>query len=152
MTQAKLFEVTYTALRIVLGAMFLLAGAVKVSGWTAADYLTGATGPFAAMFQAMAGSVFVDIANVLALLGLGAALLLGMCVRWASVGGMILMALYYFAAFESNTSHGYIDQHIVYIFVLAMFAVRGAGPMLSLARVVLARLRKPSPTVVALLA
>ena len=120
------------ALRVVLGFQFLLAGIAKFGDWTAAGYLAGATGPFAGFFQSLAGSVVVDQFNIWGLTLIGIALIVGACVRPAAFFGAIMMALYYFAHFEQNTAHGFIDEHIVYIFVFLVFMAGGVGHILGL--------------------
>ncbi|MBT5808497.1 DoxX family membrane protein [Candidatus Uhrbacteria bacterium] len=122
------FSIIAFLLRVVVGALMFLAGWVKVTtDWSAAGYLEHATGPFASWFQSLAGNVFVDQLNAWGLLLIGAALILGLLVRTASGLGIVLMLLYYFAAFESNIAHGYIDEHIVYAFVFALFIFGGFG-------------------------
>ena len=125
----KFLSSSLAALRVCMGALFLLAGLSKLTtaGWSAAGYLSGATGPFASWFQSMAGNAFVDGLNVWGQLLIGLALLLGVGVRAASFFGGLMMLLYYFAAFESNTAHGLIEEHIVYIFVLLVLASGMAG-------------------------
>lgn len=95
--------------------------------WSATGYLSGASGPFAEWFQAMAGSPVVDMLNAWGLLFLGIALIFGLFLRTASALGVALMALYYLAGFENNTAHGLIDEHIVYINLLVILMAFGAG-------------------------
>ncbi len=116
-------------LRLALGWVFLSAGWAKffAETWTATAYLSGATGPFAAWFQSMAGNSFVDVLNIYGQLGIGIALMIGLFVRPAAFFGFILMILYYFAQFEQNTLHGFIDEHVVYSIVFLLFFVGGFG-------------------------
>jgi thiosulfate dehydrogenase (quinone) large subunit len=115
-------------LRVAMGGLFFMAGFVKVTtDWSASAYLENATGPFASWFQSLAGNVVVDQLNAWGLLLIGIALLLGLFVRAASVAGIALMILYYFAAFESNVAHGFIDEHIVYAVVLLSFVFGASG-------------------------
>lgn len=116
-------------LRLIIGFLFFFAGWSKLTteGWSAAGFLEHASGPFAGWFQSLAGNGLVDALNMWGLTLIGAALILGFLVRTASVCGIVLMALYYFADFVGNTANGPIDQHIVYIAVFLLFLVGGFG-------------------------
>ncbi len=117
-------------LRLALGILFFMAGWSKLTvsgGWSAGAYLERATGPFASFFQSMAGSPVVDLFNVWGLTLIGLALILGLGVRLVSFLGAVLMILYYFSVFVGNTAHGFIDEHIIYVFVLALFMAGGFG-------------------------
>lgn len=137
------FGAAYVILRFALGALFLMAGWTKIgTTWSAASYLAVATGPFAEWFRSLAGNSLVDLSNAWGLFLLGVALILGLFVRPAALLGMVLMALYYLAAFTANTAHGYVDEHVIYFCVLALFAAGGAGHVWGLNGVVLGNLRK----------
>lgn len=116
-------------LRLVTGFLFFFAGWSKITtgDWSAAGFLQNATGPFAGWFQSLAGNGFVDFLNMWGLTLIGVALILGLLVRTASVCGVILMTLYYFADFVGNTAHGFIDEHIVYTAVFLLFLAGGFG-------------------------
>lgn len=116
-------------LRLIMGFLFFFAGWSKITtdGWSAAGFLEQASGPFAGWFQSLAGHGFVDALNMWGLTLIGAALILGLLVRTASVCGIVLMTLYYFADFVGNTANGLIDQHLVYIAVFLYFFVGGFG-------------------------
>ena len=129
-TCKKPLSVSVLTLRLAMGAMFFYAGWSKIfspEGWSAAGYLSVATGPFAEWFQAMAGSPLVDMLNMWGLLLIGIALLLGIFVRPASFFGGILMLLYYFAQFDQNVAYGYIDEHLIYFFIFVLFFFGGFG-------------------------
>lgn len=117
-------------LRVAMGLLFFWAGwskVIKDGGWSAAGYLQGASGPLAEWFQSLAGSPVVDVLNMWGLTLIGLALILGLLVRTASFFGILLMTLYYLAHFVDNTSHGLIDEHVVYSLVLFLFLVGGFG-------------------------
>ena len=116
-------------LRLIMGLLFFYAGWSKLTpdGWSAAGFLQNATGPFADLFQGLAGNGLVDVLNMWGLTLIGVALVLGLFVRTASFFGIIVMGLYYFADFVSNTAYGLIDKHIVYASVLVLFLVGGFG-------------------------
>lgn len=143
-TNARSFGAAYIALRLALGGLFLMTGWAKIgTEWSATSYLAASSGPFAEWFRSLAGNAIVDVSNAWGLFFLGVALILGLFVRPAALLGMTLMVLYYFAAFTTNTAHGYIDEHIIYFCVLGLFAAGGAGHALGLNAVVLGNLRKP---------
>lgn len=136
------FATAFAALRIAIGFEFLMAGIAKFSGWTAAGYLSNASGPFAELFRSMAGSVLVDQLNIWGLTLIGIALILGLMVRPASFFGAILVVLYYFADFDTNTAHGIIDSHIIYAVVFIVFMAGGAGHVFGLDGIVKRQVRK----------
>ncbi len=131
-TNQAWFSGGFVALRITIGLQFLLAGIAKFDGWSATGYLSSATGPFAAIFQSMAGNVLVDQLNIWGLTLIGLALIVGLAVRPASFFAAILMVLYYFAQFTDNTAHGYIDDHIIYAIIFVFFMAGGAGHVFGL--------------------
>ena len=95
--------VSLTILRIVIGWHFLYEGLIKVFNpeWSAVSYLNYATGPFASVFKSMAANSvaleIIDVLNQWGLVLIGFSLMLGLLSRWASLGGMVILALYYFA-------------------------------------------------------
>jgi thiosulfate dehydrogenase [quinone] large subunit len=128
--------------------MFLAAGWSKITtDWTAASYLSSANGPLADWFHSLAGSGFIDSVNAWGLFLLGVAILLGLLIRPASILGIVLMTLYYLAHFPQNTTNGLIDEHIILIAVLALFAAGGAGHAFGANAIVLGNLRKPNRVV-----
>lgn len=92
-----------TILRITIGWHFLYEGLIKVMNpeWSAISYLNGASGPFASLFKSLASnSAAIEVVNLLNQWGLviiGFSLMIGLFSRWACLGGMALLALYYFA-------------------------------------------------------
>ncbi|HCC83336.1 TPA: hypothetical protein DEP96_00640 [Candidatus Uhrbacteria bacterium] len=142
-THLPVFGVGFVALRIAIGLEFFWAGVSKFGGWSAAGYLQSADGPLANFFHSLAGSGVVDALNMWGLLLIGAALILGLLVRPASIFGMLLMALYYLAHFTGNTANGYIETHIIQIAALLMFSAGGAGHIFGLNGLVANMMRKP---------
>ncbi len=92
-----------TVLRCAIGWHFLYEGLAKVASgrWTARGYLEGAAGPLAGFYHLMASSepamAVVDALNMYGLTLIGLALFAGVAIRAASVSGIVLLALYYFA-------------------------------------------------------
>ncbi|MFH1712138.1 MAG: DoxX family membrane protein [Patescibacteria group bacterium] len=129
-------------LRLVIGIDLFLKGIDKISGWSAASFLESSTGPMAAFFQGMAGSVLIDQLNIWGMTLIGLALILGLMVRPAAFFGVIMMLLYYFAHFVQNTEYGYIDIHIIYILVFILFLAGGIGHIFGLDGTIYRHFRK----------
>ncbi len=95
--------ISAAVLRISIGWHFLFEGLHKVANpeWTAAYFLNNAQGPFASFFQGIAGNQVLlnmaDFLNQWGLVAVGLSLMIGLLSRWASLGGMLLLALYYLA-------------------------------------------------------
>ncbi len=93
-----------TVLRIAIGWHFLFEGLIKVLNpeWSAYSFLNAATGPFASFFKSIAANPgaldFINFLNQWALVLIGLSLILGLFSRWASLGGILLLGLYYFAS------------------------------------------------------
>lgn len=119
--------------RITLGWMFFYAGITKVLNpqWSAEGYLKGAKS-FTWLFQALLDPSVLPVINFINKWGLtllGASLIIGLFVRFSSLLGVLLMALYYMAlGFPFPNPHSYIvDEHIIYISILLFFASIRAG-------------------------
>ena len=99
----KIFYFLLTIVRIAIGWHFLYEGLVKLlsPGWTSAEYLMNARGPFAAFYQWMASSSgmvqIADLMNIWGLIFIGLGLFLGLFTRISAISGFLLLALYYFA-------------------------------------------------------
>ncbi|OGY58551.1 MAG: hypothetical protein A3H06_01435 [Candidatus Colwellbacteria bacterium RIFCSPLOWO2_12_FULL_44_13] len=129
-------------LRIVMGWTFLWAFLDKVFGlgftteagksWldgvspTLGFLKFGSHGPFASIFQSIAGNVFVDWLFMLGLLFLGVALILGIGTRVAGYAGALLVVLMWLAVLPPE-HNPVIDEHIVYAFVLLTLPYVQAG-------------------------
>jgi thiosulfate dehydrogenase [quinone] large subunit len=88
-------------------------------GSPTAGFLGHATkGPLADFYQNLAGHSWVDYAFMAGLLGIGVALVLGIGVRLATTFGMLLLLLMWSAELWP-AQNPVLDEHIVYIFVLA---------------------------------
>ncbi len=88
-------------LRILVGWHFLYEGLVKLLNpyWTAADYLAQSQGLLSGAFHWLAANpsrlAAVDALNRWGLLLIGIGLIAGLLTRWATVAGMLILALYY---------------------------------------------------------
>jgi thiosulfate dehydrogenase (quinone) large subunit len=143
-------------LRVAMGFVFLWAFFDKTFGW---HYSTGAgvkskawidggsptkgflsnveVGPFQSWFRSIAGDTWADWLFMLALLGIGLALLSGVALRIAAVCGVALMALMWFAEFPfaqhdstgalTGSSNPLVDYHLIYAIVLVVLAFTYAG-------------------------
>lgn len=135
------------ATRISLGWVFLWAFLDKAFGlgfstssqnaWIAGGsptfgFLNFATrGPFADVFQAMAGHPVVDALFMLGLLGVGVALTLGIGMRIASVAGSLMLLLMWLAALPPS-NNPFLDDHVVYALVLSTLPLLHAGKVFGL--------------------
>lgn len=146
---AKIFAV----LRVATGFIFLWAALDKIFGWhysTAGEkaWINGGSptkgflssidqGPFASMFNHMAGHTVFDILFVAALLGVGVAVIAGVALRVAAVSGALLMAMMWLAEWPlaqmtsagepTGSTNPLVDYHIIYILVLLGLAAVSAG-------------------------
>jgi len=82
----------------------------------------GTKGPFAEIFKSLAGIQVVDWLFMLGLLFVGITLFANKYIKWGALAGSLMMLLMYLAAIlpENNPL---IDEHIIYIFVLALLAL-----------------------------
>jgi thiosulfate dehydrogenase [quinone] large subunit len=82
----------------------------------------GVKGPFVEIFQSLAGLMVVDWLFMLGLLFVGTTLLLNRYVFWGAISGIIMMLLMWLSLlFPENNP--FVDDHIVYSLVLALFAI-----------------------------
>ena len=139
-------RVVLAALRVVLGFYFLWAFVDKLFGFgfhtapekawinggsPTAGFLSGVEGPFAGVFNAIAGAVWADWLFMAGLLGIGVALILGIGMRIATVSAVIMLFLMYLASFPMTTNP-IIDDHIVDALAIAALGLIGAGDVYGL--------------------
>ena len=92
-----------TIVRMTIGWHFLYEGIAKLSSekWSAESFLSGTFGFTSDFYHWLASSPLrmevIDQLNVYGLILIGLALFLGAFIRWASLGGIALLLLYYFA-------------------------------------------------------
>ena len=84
------------------------------------------SGPLAGLYQSIAGNPIVDALFMFGLLGLGIALLFGVGMRIASVGGPLMMLLMWSAHLPPE-NNPIIDQHIVYAVLIPALVAADAG-------------------------
>lgn len=125
--------------RILLGFIFLWAFLDKTFGLgyataSASAWVNGGSpttgflkmgvnpdSPFASFFNGLAGNGIVDLLFMLGLLGVGTALILGIGLRIAAVGGGVLVIMMW-AALLPLENNPIIDDHIVYASLLLIIA------------------------------
>lgn len=128
-TKASVFT-----LRLAMGWLFFYAGITKVLNpeWSAEGYLQNAK-TFTGLYQWFASANNIEWVNLLNEWGLtliGVSLILGAFVRCASLGGILLMALYYLPVldFPYPNLHSYlVDDHIIYLLVFVVLYTSRAG-------------------------
>ncbi len=97
-------------LRIAIGWHFLYEGSVKLfsTSWTAQPYLEGSQSFMSGFYHWLASTptllAIVDFLNIYGLILIGLGLFLGLFVRYAAIGGFLLLTLYYFAYPPFGTS------------------------------------------------
>lgn len=90
-------------------------------------------GPFVTYFGALAGQPWVDWVFMIGLLGIGLALTLGILVHLASLTGSLLLFLMWLSVFPPE-NNPLLDDHLIYIGVLALLAMVHAGKRLGFGR------------------
>lgn len=120
--------------RVALGVLFFYAGITKVLNpdWSATGYLnTAKTFPGLYQWFASAGNIgWVNLVNEWGLTLIGVALIAGLLVRWASLGGIFIMVLYYLAILQFpyvGTNSYLVDDHIVFMSVFLVLIASNAG-------------------------
>ena len=135
-------KLTITIIRVAIGWHFLYEGILKlfIEDWSSQAYLMNTTGFLSGFYHWLAGGEtlvgVVDFMNVYGLILIGLALFLGFFIRIASVAGILLLVLYYFAyppfgtsLFGSGEGHFYIvNRNFIESFLLLWFVfTRQAG-------------------------
>jgi len=121
MSKPGLRKTLITIIRAAIGWHFLYEGLSKLlmENWSAQSYLANATGFLSGFYHWLASGEslvkVIDVLNVYGLILIGLALFLGILIRITSVGGILLLLLYYFAyppfgtsLFGSPEGHFYI--------------------------------------------
>ena len=80
-----------------------------------------AKGPFAGIFQSIAGNVLVDWLFMAGLLFIGIALILGVAKKLSCYSGILLMVLMWLAVLPPE-HNPIIDEHIIYILILGILS------------------------------
>ncbi len=87
----------------------------------------GTKGPFAEIYQGLAGNIVVDWLFMSGLLLIGLSLLFGVGVKIAGYSGALMMILIYSAGFLPPEHNPFVDNHIIYTILLVGFALTKSG-------------------------
>jgi thiosulfate dehydrogenase [quinone] large subunit len=136
------------AVRVVIGFTFFWAFLDKLFGLGYATpaakswinggsptkgFLSSAAGPFAGFYHGLAGTGFANVMFMLALAGIGIALLLGIGTRVAAVSGAILYLMMWSVALPP-TANPLLDEHIIGALAVLLLALLSAGDTFGLGR------------------
>lgn len=140
-TSHALGEITWAVTRVGLGSVFLWAFADKTFGLGKATpaakswlnggsptkgFLSSVEGPFAGLFNGLAGNVIADWLFMAGLAGIGIALIAGIGMRIAAVSAALMLVLMWAASLPIATNP-FLDDHLIYALVIAGIAGTGAG-------------------------
>lgn len=104
-------------------------------GSPTAGFLKFATkGPFAEFYRGLAGNAAVDWLFMLGLLFVGIALLLGIFVKLAGYAGILILLMMYTAGFLPPVNNPFLDEHLIYLLIMAGFALVHSGRWLGLGK------------------
>lgn len=106
-------------------------GSVLTGQSPSAGYLSHTEGALSGVFQAIAGNPVVDVLFMLGLGAVGIALITGVCLRLAAIGGTLVMGGIYLSMLPLS-NNPIVDEHLVYILVGWLLAAIGAGTMAGL--------------------
>ena len=136
-SRTTITKLTITVIRVAIGWHFLYEGISKlfIPDWTSHGYLSNTSGFLSGFYHWLAGGEallsVVDFMNVYGLILIGLALFIGIFIRVASVAGILLLVLYYFAyppfgtsLFGSTGGHFYIvNRNFIEAFLLLWFVL-----------------------------
>lgn len=142
-------ELFLVLLRVGMGWIFFWAFIDKVFGFGFAttpdkSWLSGASptygflksgthGPFQSLFASLAGNPIIDWLFMLGLFGIGVALLLGIARKISTLSGTLFLLLIWLSAFPPKTNP-FLDEHIIYIFVLQILFQLHSGEVFGLSK------------------
>ncbi|WP_425547133.1 hypothetical protein [Actinocorallia aurantiaca] len=108
------------------------AGAWLEGGHPTEGFLSkAARGPLQGFYNGLAGHAVIDWLFMLGLLGIGAALILGIAMRVAAGAGALMLVMMWGAALPPENNI-FMDDHLVYALVLVGLALVHAGDTLGL--------------------
>jgi len=91
-------------------------------------------GPFQSLYSGLIGQAWIEWVYMASMLLIGTALILGIGTRLAALGGIAWMGIFYTATAMWPDNNPFLDEHVVYIIVLAGIAYVGAGRYVGLQR------------------
>ncbi|MER7459304.1 hypothetical protein [Micromonospora sp. NPDC126480] len=148
-TTHKATRYVFAGVRLAIGWTFLWAFFDKVFGFgfaTPAErawieggnptkgFLSGAEGPFAGIYQNLAGTAFANWAFMLGLLGIGLAFTLGIGMRIAAAAGATLYVMMWSVALPPQ-NNPFMDEHLIFAAVMVGLTLIGAGKTIGLGKV-----------------
>jgi thiosulfate dehydrogenase [quinone] large subunit len=148
LTRQKALSFVWAVTRLGLGWIFLWAFVDKAFGlghetasaesWIhggspTEGFLSGSVGPFSSIYHSIAGAGLVDALFMAGLAAVGILLLLGIGMRFACGAGALMVVLMWSAALPPENNL-FLDDHIIYAFVLVGLALAGAGNTLGFGR------------------
>lgn len=118
------------------GAIDFFGPAAWVNGGSPTDGVLqfALRGPFKGLYEGLSGQVWVEWVYMLSMLLIGLALIFGIGIRLAAIGGIVWMAIFYTATAVWPEFNPFLDDHVVYAIVLAGIAYVGAGRYLGLGK------------------
>jgi len=144
------------ALRILIGWHFLYEGLAKLTNpyWTSAGYLAESQWWFKGLFLNIAANptllTLVDYINIWGLILIGVGLILGALTRTVTVGGIVLLALYYIAAppfagysyaMPAEGSYLVVNKVLIELGALVLLLAFPTGRILGIDRLIIERRR-----------
>jgi thiosulfate dehydrogenase [quinone] large subunit len=148
LTRQRALGYVWAVTRLGLGWIFLWAFVDKMFGlghetasaesWIhggspTEGFLSGSVGPFSSIYHGIAGAGIVDALFMVGLAAIGILLLLGIGMRFACGAGALMVVLMWTAALPPENNL-FLDDHIIYAFVLIGLALAGAGNTLGFGR------------------
>lgn len=146
--------VALVTMRILIGWHFLYEGLAKLTNpyWTSAGYLAESQGWFSGIFFDIATNesvlTAVDYINIWGLIAVGLGLMLGAFTQIATVGGIVLLALYYLAAppgiglsypMPSEGSYLIVNKVLIELAALVVLLAFPTGKVVGLDRLIALR-------------
>lgn len=119
-------------MRVALGALVLTVGVrlLTEGGWDAWVQIGGflprtVEGPFAGPFLALWESPVILFLVIFGSIAVGAAMILGLFVRLAAIGGALMMITFYLSNIPPQ--FGWVNQQLIYFLIFALFPALGPG-------------------------
>lgn len=157
MTPNKLPPDTYTRprlialvlLRVAIGWHFMYEGLTKAlqPNWSSIAYLMDSKGIFSGFFEAIALNPFLlrtaDTLTVAGLIGFGFMLIVGLWTRWAKLGAIALLLLFYLAQpplmdaqylLPSEGNYLWVNKNLIELLALAVLYFFPTGHIIGVGR------------------
>jgi thiosulfate dehydrogenase [quinone] large subunit len=151
MTLSRGAAFAIVVMRVVIGWHFLYEGLSKLQqpAFSAAGYLNQSRGPFASFFKSLAADpntlAWVNPLTMWGLVAVGLGLVLGCFTRLASLGGMLLILMFYlcnppfvgyFYAIPTEGSYLVVNKNLVELAALAVLFLTRSGHVAGFDRII----------------